>query len=236
MKNDLYRLDNILIHSGLALLVLAMIVGLPLLRYELVMGSPLISTWPMLAFVAAPIVVLGAGIFVRQREARVAEIWRTVIANGEMPVASLCDMSGFTPTQLDKALRRINRRAASQLRWDEKGGKIIDTGRGPQDRLAHSAQCAGCGAPVAVNVTAHMDLGEVQCGYCSRAVDSEVINELQCQLLERASAQREIASGHGRGDGLVRFNLPMFVVLLVVFWPAAIAYAIWRSRAGGAST
>lgn len=234
MKGNLSRLDNLLIHSGLALLVLAIVVGLPLLRYELAMGSSLDSMKSILTIFAAPLALLGVGVILRQREARIEAIWREVWTHGEVPVAALLEMSGFTPTQLDKALARINRRADARLRWDESTGKVVDTGRGLQGHFAHSGQCAGCGASVSVNVTAHMDPGDVQCKYCSRAVDSEVINELQAHLLERASARGDTAQAQLYGNASMPFNLPTFVVLLAIFWPAAFAYAIWRWKVRGA--
>lgn len=236
MKGNLNRLDTRLIHSGLALLALAVILGLPLLRYELAMANSLSTMWPVLIIFAAPLALLAAGIFLRQRETRVEAIWREVSTHGEVPVASLLEISGFSPAQLRKALRRINQRAAVQLKWDEKASKVIDTGSRLQVQFAHSAQCAGCGATVSVNVTAHMDPGEVQCQYCSRAVDSKIINELQSKLHERASARGDDVHSQLRCNEMIRFNLPIFVVLLAIFWPGAIAYAIWRSKVAGAGS
>ncbi len=234
MKGNLSRLDNLLMHSGLALLALAVVLGLPLLRYELAMGNSLSSMWQILLIFAAPLALLAAGIVVRQREARLEAILREVSVYGEVPVASLLEMSGLSLQQLDTALQRINRRATAQLRLDEKAGKVIDTGCGLQSQFAHSAQCAGCGASVSVNVTAHMDPGEVRCHYCSRAIDSKVVEELQSELLEHASARGVSVLTQLRRNELVRFNLPVFVVLLALFWPGAIAYAIWRYKVSAA--
>ena len=229
MKNDLYRIDNILIHTGLALLVFAMLIALPALRMGIANSDSLASMWQLIAALAAPIVSLGAGIVMRRREMRIEAVWRMVVTHGQMPAEALCEMSGFSRPQLDKALQRVNRRASSRLSWNKKTDRVVDTSRGPQSRFAHSAQCAGCGASVSVDVTAQLAADEVHCSYCGRALDSGVLNNLQQQLMRRADQWGQQARVDSTGKWRMRFNLPIFVVLLVIFWPGALAYAVWRS-------
>lgn len=233
MKNDLYRIDNILIHTGLGLLVLAILIALPALRMGIGNSDSLASMWQLIVALVAPILSLGAGIVVRQRENRVEAVWHMVVRYGEIPVERLCEMSGFNRKQLSKALQRVNRRAPSRLSWNKKTDLVFDTGRTAQSRLAHSEQCGGCGASVSLDVTAHLNADEVQCHYCGRALDSDAFNSLQQELMRHADKRGRQAKVNSTSKWLMRFNLPVFVVLLVVFWPGALGYAIWRSWVAG---
>ena len=58
------------------------------------------------------------------------------------------------------------------------------------------------------------------CSHCGAPILSQNINEL------RMNALREIRQ---RSAGARGFSILIFVVLLLVFWPAAVAYGVWKS-------
>ena len=81
------------------------------------------------------------------------------------------------------------------------------------------AACAGCGAPVNERVSL-MAESIPGCTHCGAPVLNQDINAL------RMAALREIRGRPGAGHG---FSIVLFLILLLVFWPAALGYAVWKS-------
>ncbi len=235
MQTNLYRIDDVLLRAGAIAGVFAMLVGNAAVNTLKSSGFDSTALLALVLAIACPLTLLGAGYLVRRRERLVVDLWRLIEAHGEVSVAHLCRMSSFTHGQLRAAVRRINRRGRALLVWDEVSGTIRAGKRIERQALTHSEGCESCGATVNVEVhTRHRD--GYRCPYCNGGLDSERINTLldRLHVSEREQALQPRAEHPSPVPLAVpvrqgsRLNLLVFIVLLVVFWPGAVIYALHK--------
>ncbi|MDH3587868.1 MAG: hypothetical protein OEQ74_00555 [Gammaproteobacteria bacterium] len=134
----------------------------------------------------------------------------------------LASMSSFGCRQLAAAVRRINQRGNAMLLWDEQED-IIRDGRIKQHRLTHSEDCQSCGS--SVNVEVRTSQTDYVCPYCGGGLDCSRINPLLDSLKIREEHDRPPRQMKGYQSGR-NFSLTIFILLLVLFWPVAILYAL----------
>jgi hypothetical protein len=87
--------------------------------------------------------------------------------------------------------------------------------------------CPACGASIGLRVAADLSTPP-SCPYCQKAISSDVLNQLKMQLLgqiRQSPAPQQKALLHASP-----FNPTTFIVLMLVFWPAALFYAMSRAR------
>ena len=171
METNLYRIDDVLLRTGLVAGVVALLVGNAAVNTLKTSGFDAVALAVLLAAIACPLTLLGAGYVVRRRERMVVDLWRLIEAHGEVSVSHLCKMSSFNRGQLTSAIRRINRRGRALLVWDGDTDVIRAGRRGERSSLTHSEICQSCGATVSIEV--HTRNREAYtCPYCSSGLDS----------------------------------------------------------------
>lgn len=246
--NQIYRLDDVLLRTAvIALGVLAVLV-LALAPWE--GGLPPASLlWLSLA-AFAPVAMFIAGFSVRQREKRVAAVWRLLQRSLELDVPALLRSSTFTRQELRTAVRVLNDRGLGHYVWDDETDVIRD---GRLDvRMAHGATCDNCGAAIAVTV----GLADAPaCPFCETPLPAATLNAMKFDRITRLSTPApgsaatpaaaaadsanwaNLAPSRNDDDHVAalppprrRMSVGLFVVLLIFCWPAALVYALYMNR------
>ncbi len=217
-KKNIYKIDDLLIKIGRFLLIIFVIRVI----YHF-SSDTLITYWQSLSiWFIATAALLGAGLFIRHRENQIIAIWNILEHSTEVPVTELMQNTGFTRDFIQSALVLINRRGHAYYVWDQQNDIILD-GR-LRNRFATETKCNSCGAIIKPTMT-FLDTSQLPvCSYCGDTVSSQQINQLKMDTLQQIRAtttQEQNSSG--------KFKLWIFILLLIFFWPAAIAYAIWKA-------
>ena len=254
--HSLTGIDEILIRSGSILGAIVLVALFTGAARTLVYVMPLWS-FPFLALIAvAPIALLLAGFGLRLRDHRLYDLWRAVKSHGEISIQELCQITDLNQNELRQAVGLLNKKATAGLIWDSHLGTVrhIDA---PTGRiLSHSEDCSSCGAAVAIEIKAVSRLRDLGCPYCGGGLDAAAINGLRAQLIEDqthdikspttsstassaprptvpnpvAAKQPSPAAAHQ--SSTTPFNLAIFAVLLLLFWPGAVWYAMSRAKSG----
>ena len=228
VKKNLYHIDGVLLGAGTFTGLLALLFSTAI-GYEISRNGATVGLVLALGLiVGCPLAMLTTGWRVRRYEKRLVALWELVSRHGEISVAHLCDVFSMNRKQLRDAVRRINRRGSALLVVDE-AQNVVHNGARQIQTLAHSQDCAKCGAKVAVEV--RENVSDYACPYCGAGLDTRHINELRRQLrhpnTRRAPEPALSFASHGDLAQEKPFRLGLFVVLMFFFWPGAIAYAIW---------
>ena len=239
VATNLYRADDKLIKAGYVFGAVALYASYAVVQSVASPGPLGFIIAPLL--LAAPVAMLGAGYAIRNREKRIVQIWRLIEKHGEMPVNDLISMTGFKREQLRNAVDLLNRKSVAGLTWDEASDSIRDVGLDRSGVLTHSQQCPSCGASVNVEVTSRSGADALACPYCNGALDSKTINKLQTKLHARESYRKhKDPAPEPQWQPLAMrsqprskpFNVPLFIILILFFWPAALYYAVkWANSA-----
>ena len=205
-RRDIHRVDNYLIRIGWAVLAVTLIATGCSTGSE----APSWSTWFALG---AAVVMLGTG-----KESRTLAVWDILERSTEVSLAELVRSTGYPRETVREALALINAQPDTYYVWDPDSDRIVD-GRLRSHVIAVD-QCESCGATV--NERVALDLAAVpSCRYCRAPVVKRDLNTLK---LEAVAAIRAEHAARRRG-----FSAIVFVLLLFVFWPAAVAYAVWKT-------
>jgi hypothetical protein len=182
---------------------------------------------PLALAAACPASLLAAGLWLRRRERQVASVWSLLRQNAVLSVPELLASSDFTRSDLERVVRFLNNRGLAHYVWDRQGDTIQD-GRLLSTHV-HVETCDACGSSVALELS--LSDGEPpRCPFCHGAVSSRSHEELRQEALEALRAEGRPGPRTAGGSRLA-FSLGVFVLLLVVCWPAAIAYAVYSQRA-----
>jgi len=244
---DIHKIDNHLIRWGWIVLVIGMsgtLLGLGTTEYRLdragrqveyvshnddaatvrrrypdadvtpVGGGP-DGKW--LWMLAASTLMLVCGYYVRRQENRALTVWGILEHAIEVRAVDLCTSTGLSRDELRKVLAVVNAQPGAFYVWDGASDTIVD-GR-LRKRSVHVDKCSTCGATVSTTMT--LELAEAPaCTYCGGPVTTgEQIRRMREETL--GSIRDAPASGKP-------FSLWIFLLLLLFFWPLAIAYAMWK--------
>jgi len=215
MARDLLKIDNYLIRAGWLGLLLAAVGALatPQAPVAFEWAGP---RWLMWVGLAAAIPLLAAGLLIRGKERRVDALWHILETEPEVRVGDLVDSTGLSRPFVREALALINAQPGAFFVWNRETDTIVH-GR-LRERSVAVSTCESCGGKV--NAVYSLE-GSVapSCPYCGGAV-----------LLGDWNARRREVLDSLRGEGQRRpFSVWLFIVLLLVFWPLAVAYALWIS-------
>ncbi|GMV39473.1 MAG: hypothetical protein AMXMBFR64_11890 [Myxococcales bacterium] len=218
VRENLFRQDDILIRVGWATCVLSVF---------WVLGSmekPAAAPFAVL-FALAPVGLLTLGYRVRAREKRCVAIWRILDRAKEVRVRDLLQSTGFSREDVAETLRAVNGRGLAWFVWDTDTDMIVDGRLRSEMVLVES--CPSCGARVSQRVPLGASQSPV-CSHCGAAFSSATLNELRLKALAEL---RNPPPGPGAPApaGGRTFNPVVFMVLAVVFWPAAVVYYV-RNR------
>lgn len=162
------------------------------------------------------LVLLTIGIIYRKRENKIIAIWNALDRTGEAKLDELATSLGLDRNFITQHLKDINAQQATYYIWDKAKDKIID-GKLKTEFLI-IVDCKSCGSKVDEKVSFDL-LTPPTCEYCGNPLaTSEDLNQLKKDLM----ATTEVVAAAVSKE----FNVAVFVVLLVVFWPGAIFYVI----------
>ncbi|NUN13956.1 MAG: hypothetical protein HUU55_10025 [Myxococcales bacterium] len=211
---QLFKRDDILIRIGIPLLLVSFLV---------LVGS-VHDTWSFLVallFALAPIGLLIAGGYYRYKERRILALWRIIEQTAVVRMDDLVAGAGFRRTEVLEALRILNSRKNLYFVHDGATDTILD-GR-LRHQHAHETRCLSCGASVKLSVADWT--GPPTCGHCGASVVPPDWKRLRDEVM--ASLRRP---GVVTVTPAESFNLPVFVLLVVFCWPAALIYYAVKNR------
>ncbi|MCA9506612.1 MAG: hypothetical protein KC616_26230, partial [Myxococcales bacterium] len=234
-QRNLYRIDDLLLRAGaIGLFVvlggLALFAGLASSSVEseeprLLLRLAATHAAPILVALLCPIVALRVGWTIRRREKKILGLWRLLRQQAEISVPDLLANSHFTQTDLDRGVRLLNTRGLGHYVWDRERGTIQD-GRLRTSRL-HVEKCEVCGGSIALDVPLLFREAPL-CPYCGDPVS---VDALEARREEALDGLREAAPRTDERDGAkVPFSIPLFAILMIVCWPAGVAYAWYRCQ------
>jgi len=177
-------------------------------------------------FPLVPISLWMAGARLRNRERRAWALHQLVEDYVEMPATDLLRDSDFTKATLDRAIRDLNNSGWAFLVWD-RAADVVQDGRLRAARL-QIEECGACGAKVSIRVRVG-DIDSTRCPYCRDFVGAESLIEEKAELIEALRTDPAILSA--RTTRGANFSIPVFLILLIVFWPLGIGYAYWKWQA-----
>ena len=161
--------------------------------------------------------MLPLGYFIRAKESRVIILWDILDTVTDVSLVELERSTGFKRHSVLEMLAVINAQPGAYYVHDLETDQIID-GR-LRTEVIHVDTCANCGAPINERVSLALATSPA-CAHCGGPILDKRFNELKLSTLAKIRSRRP--SRH-------RFSLVIFVILLIVFWPAGVAYAIWKS-------
>ena len=226
-RPNLLRIDDVLMRAS-ALTALVWSVGsLALLAITAGggggLGGPIALS---LAAGGAPLGLLIAGQRLRRRERRAWALHRLVDDHVEIPAADLLRDSDFTAETLSRAIKDLNNAGAAFLVWDRKAG-VVQDGRLRSARL-QVEDCVSCGAKVSLSIPVGQ-AASARCPYCHDPLDGEWLRQEKARLIDELDTDPE--TSRSRNHQKSGFSLAIFVVLILVFWPAGVGYALWHWQA-----
>ncbi len=175
--------------------------------------------WVRIIFAINGIVLLCVGIVYRKKENKIVSIWNTIEHSGEVKVDDLVFSLGYNRDFILNSLRQINKQHSALYVYDNKSDKIID-GR-LRKEYPVSVNCDSCGAKSEEKISLALSKSP-QCQYCGSALQTpEHFEQLKKDVLKRSEQQQALTA---KGE----FNVGIFIILLLLFWPAAIYYVVKR--------
>lgn len=218
-KKEIHRIDNWLIRCGWLAFASLLFANACTDSFDGRSLAMLVFDWRFFAVALGGMFCLVIGYVIRGRENRVLAVWNILEHATEVSVAELQRSTGFTRTFIDKAVRIINRQPGAYYVFDDANDTIVD-GR-MRSAVVVVDHCGACGAPVNTRVSLDLPVPPA-CPHCAGPVLSADMNQLK---LERVDALRAQCAARSK------FSVLLFIVLLFLFWPAAIVYAVWSSGA-----
>jgi hypothetical protein len=227
---DIHKIDNVLIATGKVAVVLAIFGVLMMIGVAVEPDDDhAVNAFVVLlglVLVAAPIVLLGIGTSLRRREDRMIAVWTILERNLEVSVRELSINTGYSREFILDVVRVLNRRGLAYFVFDEASDTIVD-GR-LRSQVVIAQRCPHCHAEA--NQSVSLDrAADARCLYCGMAFDAAYVSQLKLQVLDSLRAQPPAAAEPPPGGAA--FSVPTFVLLMVIFWPLGVFYAL--SRSGG---
>ncbi|MFN3341724.1 MAG: hypothetical protein ACK40M_03445 [Flavobacteriales bacterium] len=225
-SKNIYRIDSLFITIG-TIVTLISVLSIVFSAWfffqisgEYIPGFP-VPSFPSvkLFFTANGIILLTVGIVFRKQEKKIIRIWDALDTTGEARVNELAVSLGLSRDFVLKHLRTINMQPGAYYVWDEKSDKIID-GR-LRTEFMMVQDCPGCGHTINAKVSLS-ESSTPKCSYCGTVVSTpENLNQHRKDILLNRPVvhppQKEV-------------NWIVFVILVFVFWPAALIYLISRRK------
>ncbi|MEL7448881.1 MAG: hypothetical protein AAFN78_06710 [Pseudomonadota bacterium] len=205
------------------------LVVMPVLSWDFGAGTVVLA---LLA--AGVIVMLLTGWRLRRVENRTLTIWKTLERHGRVSLREFVANSDFTRRQVLTAIRLINNRGMGFFAVDQSTGFVVD--RKQHRTVSYAGDCDACGARVALEIAVPV-IEAPRCPYCHSGLDvpAELLRPDPAPAPEPAAPKPLALSGGEpeppqRGNG-TPMSIPLFIVLVIICWPAAVGYAIYKFKA-----
>jgi hypothetical protein len=234
---NLYRIDDVLLGGAKLTAMLSPVALLAFMQHATRAGAgalpDLVALAPIaLATVLCPISLWLAGRHVRSAEKRVLALHELLQSKGEVHAASLIGDTGFTRAALKRAIRLLNEERLGYYTWDARTDIIRDAHARPPPSA--QARCTACGASFSFTLPGPLEAAPA-CSYCQAPVAADALDSLRRAAADCASRRAHDGAGSDADAPRARaFSLPVFAVLVILCWPAAIVYAVMRSRVASA--
>ncbi|HOD15568.1 MAG TPA: hypothetical protein PLA65_11650 [Spirochaetota bacterium] len=229
---NIYRVDDIFIKVGYICLVFMVLIGGTMIS-AMARGKPLVNSKSMYlgaAMFGVPAVLfLAIGYAVRRREKTAATIWRKLETASEVAARDLMAGSGLSRGRVERALLTINSRGRGFYVWDRDTDLIVDVRLRQGMMLVEN--CDRCGARIGGKFPVTLEQVPV-CPYCGNPLNMDRWNDLKRKVIgdikDRTMIDDRTAAADETSGRKFSFSKPLFVVLLLLFWPAALIYALVR--------
>jgi hypothetical protein len=248
-KKDIYKIDNYFIRIGFVMLILGGLGFLdPSLWYDVTVsstsggqttytyenlggrtidemrqekGDQFVITawsfpWTRTILVFNGLIIVAIGYFYRSREKKIISVWNALDHSGEARVGDMSLNLGLPREFILKHLKDINAQTNAAFTYDSRSDKIINNKLLTEFLVL--VDCVSCGNKI--NQKVSLDLSNPpRCNYCGTGVPADHLNKLKQEVIQniQVAAAAPVVS---------EFSVGIFVVLLIVFWPAAVIYVI----------
>lgn len=229
-STNLYKLDDVLLRTGrigLALVVL-MAAASVMVALEDGGGDAVIRlAWNhgfhLMLALSPPVACLWTGRRIRTRERRVLSIWKVLRRNVQLRVDEFVANSHYSREELDDAVKLLNTRALAHYVHDRSNGLIQDARL--RDVRIHVEKCDACSGEISLEVPIGFTRVPA-CPYCGDPVCVDTLDERRRAVLDRLRGE---FAPKTESLGGVPFSIPVFLILMVFCWPAAVGYALYRT-------
>jgi hypothetical protein len=184
-------------------------------------------TFPLIRSIitANGLILLFIGYAYRSREKKIISVWNAIEHLGEARVADLSVMLGLPREFIIKHLKDINAQHQAVYSYDARNDKIVNSKL--LTEFVVMVDCENCGNKINEKVALTLS-NPPRCRYCGTGVSTDELNKLKQDVM-RSMQFIPVQSGKGQ------FNVGVFVLLLIIFWPGAIAYVIIKKTAANTS-
>ena len=165
--------------------------------------------------------LLIVGIVFRKKENKIISIWDALEKTSFGKVRELEVNLGLSRDFICSNLKHINAQQGTYYLYRSDNDTIID-GRLAEEHVI-SVSCSGCGHKIN-NKVSLANLKGLSCSYCGAAVQTEELKTIRDSIVEENRVSQDSVQQKS-------FNLPIFLMLLVLFWPAAIIYLVANRKA-----
>jgi hypothetical protein len=172
-------------------------------------GFPMIRT----IVVANGLLLLIVGMAYRATERKIISVWDALDRSGEARVPALALSLGLTREFILKHLKDINAQHNTYYVWDSEMDKIAD-GKLMAEYM-FVATCPSCGNSISQKIKLNFS-SPPKCAYCGTSAAVTDLNRLKQDVMENRFVLQPTENG--------AFSVGVFILLLVIFWPAAFIY------------
>jgi ribosomal protein S27E len=176
---------------------------------EIVVNSfPVIR--PLVALSGFVLLVIGNS--VRRKENKIISIWDALERTTKSKPNDLVVSLGLSKEFILQNLKHINAQQNTYYVYLSDKDIIVDGRLLTEHTLTVS--CKGCGNSVSQKVML-ASISTPSCQYCGTAIDVGELSKMRTEILREDEVATPVKSG---------FSVPIFIALLVVFWPGALIY------------
>jgi DNA-directed RNA polymerase subunit RPC12/RpoP len=178
-----------------------------------------------LALAANGLILLIIGYTYRSREKKIISVWNAIEHMGEARVADLSVMHGLPREFIIKHIKDINAQHHAVYSYDARHDKIVNSKL--LTEFVVLVDCENCGNKINEKVSLSLT-NPPRCQYCGTGVSVDELNKLKQEVMR---SMQFIPVSTGKSE----FNVGVFILLLIIFWPGAIAYVIIKKSANSAA-
>jgi len=180
-----------------------------------VIDAPIIR--PAIAISGLLLLIIGIGF--RKKENKIISIWDALEKTTEIKLRDLEVSLGLSRAFMLENLKHINAQQGAYYVYISAKDIIVD-GKLIEEHVV-SLSCSGCGNIINKKASlAHLD--ELVCSYCGAAIPVGELSKLRSEIL------KENEKGQAARASNSEFNVTLFIILLITFWPGAIIYYITK--------
>ncbi|MTI39121.1 hypothetical protein [Fulvivirga lutimaris] len=172
---------------------------------------------PLIALSGFLLLIIGLNI--RKKENKIISIWDALERTTQSKANDLVVSLGLSKDFILKNLKHINAQQNTYYVYLSDKDFIVD-GRLLEEHTL-TVSCKGCGNSVSQKVML-ASIDTPACQYCGTHISVSELSKMRTEILkEEDEVTLQAKSG---------FSIPIFLVLLVVFWPGALIYLAYKKR------